>query len=296
MKKLFLTGGTGLIGQETIPLLKKNGFDIYALTLNSKTSCEGITYIEGDLFSKEQIDSIIAQIKPDYLLHYAWLSTGLFDDNSNFDFLTASIDLLKSFTRHGGKRVVMAGTYAEYGYHEETLVETMSAEPINIYSQCKNFVQQISSAYCKNNNISFGWGRIFSAFGKETDPRRLTSFVINKLNSNDKVIINSGNLLRDYIYTKDVAASFVCLLDSNVEGVVNICTGKETSIHDYVMAIARFLDKEYLVEFQDKNSLQQKRVVGDNTRLVNEVGFKPQYTIDEGIKDMLISENSFENR
>jgi len=291
MKKVFLTGGTGLIGRETIPLLKQKGFDIYILTLNHKESSEGITYIKGDLFSKEQIDSIVGQIKPTYLLHYAWLSTGLFDDNSNFDFLTASIDLLKSFAQNGGKRVIMAGTYAEYGYHDEILIETMPAEPINIYSQCKNFVRQISETYCKNNNISFGWGRIFSAFGKETDPRRLTSFVINKLILNEKVTINSGGLLRDYIYTKDVAASFVSFINSNVDGIVNICTGKETSIHDYVMAIARFLNKEHLVTFQDKNSLQQKRVIGDNTRLVKEIGFNPQYSIDQAIKDMLTRPN-----
>lgn len=287
MKKVFLTGGTGLIGQATIPILKQNGFDIYALTLSNTKSTEDITYIEGNLFSKEQIDSIITQIKPDYLLHYAWLSTGLFNDNSNFDFLTASVDLLKSFIRNGGKRVVMAGTYAEYGHHNETLIETMPSEPINIYSQCKDFVRQISDVYCKNNNTSFGWGRIFSAFGRETDPRRLTSFVINKLKMNEEVIINSGSLLRDYIYTKDVAASFASFLNSNVEGIVNICTSKETSIHDYVMAIARSLDKEHLIMFQNKSSLQQNRVVGNNTRLVKEVGFIPQYSIDEAIKEIL---------
>ena len=74
----------------------------------------------------------------------------------NFDFLTSSIDLLKLFTQYGGKRAVMAGTYAEYGYHNEILKESMPAEPINIYSQCKDFVRQVSQSYCANNGISFG--------------------------------------------------------------------------------------------------------------------------------------------
>ena len=287
MKKVFLTGGTGLIGTQTIPFLQKAGFEIYALTLDENKSENGIKYVIGNLFDKIQIDNLLSEIRPEYMLHYAWLSTGLFNDNSNFDFLTSSIDLLKSFAKYGGKRVVMAGTYAEYGYHNETLKETMPAEPINIYSQCKDFVHQIAEAYCQNNNISFGWGRIFSAFGKEKDPRRLTSDVINHLKNNQEVVIRSGSLVRDYIYTKDIAAAFVKFLESDVNGVVNICTGKDTSIHDYVMKIAQIMEKENLVVFNEQKSPQQVRVVGDPTRLNKEVGFTPKYSIEQALKEIL---------
>ena len=287
MKKVFLTGGTGLIGTQTIPFLQKAGFEIYALTLDENKSENGIKYVKGNLFDKIQIDNLLSEIRPEYMLHYAWLSTGLFNDNSNFDFLTSSIDLLKSFAKYGGKRVVMAGTYAEYGYHNETLKETMPAEPINIYSQCKDFVHQITEAYCQNNNISFGWGRIFSAFGKEKDPRRLTSDVINHLKNNQEVVIRSGSLVRDYIYTKDIAAAFVKFLESDVNGIVNICTGKDTSIHDYVMKIAQIMEKENLVVFNEQKSPQQVRVVGDPTRLNKEVGFTPKYSIEQALKEIL---------
>lgn len=287
MKKVFLTGGTGLIGTQTIPFLQKAGFEIYALTLDENKSENGIKYVKGNLFDKIQIDNLLSEIMPEYMLHYAWLSTGLFNDNSNFDFLTSSIDLLKSFAKYGGKRVVMAGTYAEYGYHNETLKETMPAEPINIYSQCKDFVHQIAESYCQNNNISFGWGRIFSAFGKEKDPRRLTSDVINHLKNNQEVVIRSGSLVRDYIYTKDIAAAFVKFLESDVNGVVNICTGKDTSIHDYVMKIAQIMEKENLVVFNEQKSPQQVRVVGDPTRLNKEVGFTPKYSIEQALKEIL---------
>ena len=287
-KKVFLTGGTGLIGTQTIPFLKQAGFEVYALTIGDEVSADGVTYIKGNLFDKQAMDKILEQIKPEYLLHYAWLSTGLFNDNMNFDFLTSSVDLLKSFAKYGGKRAVMAGTYAEYGYHNEILKENMPAEPINIYSQCKDFVRQIAQAYCKNSGISFGWGRIFSAFGKETDPRRLTSDVVNHLNANQEVVIRSGSLVRDYIYTKDIAAAFVAFLDSRVEGIVNICTGKETSIHDYVMKIAKIMGKENLVVFKEQPSPQQVRVVGDSTRLNKEVGFSPKYSIEEALREIVL--------
>ena len=286
-KKVFLTGGTGLIGKETIPFLIENGFDIYALTLGDEQDRANIKYVKANLFDKTEIEKIMNEIKPEYLLHYAWLSTGLFNDNTNFDFLTSSIDLLKAFVKNGGKRVVMAGTYAEYGHHNETLIETMEAEPINIYSQCKDFVHKISELYCQNNNVSFGWGRIFSAYGKETDPRRLTLDVILHLKNDEEITIRSGSLIRDYIYTKDIAAAFVKFLDSNVEGTVNICTGQDRTIKDYVMEIAKIMQKEKLVIFNEKASPQQVRVVGDNTRLTNEVKFTPKYTLNKALKEVI---------
>ena len=287
MKKVLLTGGTGLIGTQTVPCLVKAGYKVYILTIGDEQSTPDITYIKGDLFDKNSVNTLMEEVKPEYLLHYAWLSTGHFNDNMNYDFLTASIELLKAFAKNGGKRVVMAGTYAEYGYHNETLREDMPAEPINVYSACKDFVHQIAESYCKNNGISFGWGRIFSAFGKETDPRRLTSDVINHLSANEKVVIRSGSLIRDYIYVKDIAAAFTAFLGSSVEGVVNICTGKDTSIHDYVMMIAEAMGKPDLVVFEEQASSQQKRVVGDSARLNKEVGFMPSYTIEQAIKEIL---------
>ena len=196
--------------------------------------------------------------------------------------------MLKAFVKNGGKRVVMAGTYAEYGYHNETLTEDMPAEPINIYSQCKDFVHQIAESYCKNNGVSFGWARIFSAFGKETDPRRLTSDVINHLRASEEVVIRSGSLVRDYIYTKDIAQAFVKFLDSNVEGTVNICTGKDTTIHDYVMKIAKLMKKEHLVVFNEQASPQQVRVVGSSKRLNEEVGFVAKYSIEDALKEVIL--------
>lgn len=286
-KKVFLTGSTGLIGKETLPFLLENDFEIYALTKRDLKSLNNVNYIKGDLFDKAFIKSIISEIKPEYLLHFAWYSTGLFDDNVNYEFLSSSLDLLKAFGKNGGKKAVMAGTYAEYGYSNENLKESFETQPINAYSKCKDFLRQISASYCENNNISFGWGRIFSAFGCESDPRRLTSYVINNLLENKEIVIKSGSLVRDYIYAKDAAMAFVSFLDSDVDGILNICSGKDTSIHDYVMMIARILDKEHLVKFEEQKSNQQTRVVGDTEKLGSELKFSTKYDIYDALVEVI---------
>lgn len=287
-KKVFVTGARGLIGKETLlPLLKK-GYEVYALTTGDTVQDEKINWVRGNLFDYAAMKELIADIKPTHLLHLAWQTTGMFNDNMNFDFLTASIELLKSFKEYGGQKVVIAGTYVEYAESNELLEEyTSPLNPQHIYGKCKNYLREIAELYCEHNNIDFAWGRIFSAFGLERDLRRLTGDVMSSLLNDKTVEIRSGSLIRDYIYSKDVANAFVEILDSDKNGIFNISTGKATSIKDYVLTIARLMDKKNLVVFNEQASNQYKFVVGNNSRLVNEIGWTPRYTLEQALKEVI---------
>ena len=287
-KKVFVTGAKGLIGKETLQPLLNKGYKVYALTTGNIVQSDEINWVQGNLFDYAAMNNLLAEIKPTHLLHLAWQTTGMFNDNINFDFLTASIELLKSFKQHGGKKVVIAGTYVEYAESKELLNEyTSLLEPQHVYGKCKNYLREIAELYCAQNNIDFAWGRIFSAFGFEKDLRRLTGDVISSLLNNKIVEIRSGSLIRDYIYSKDVACAFVEILDSDKNGIFNVSTGKATSIKDYVLTIARLIGKENLVVFNEQMSDQYKFVVGNNSRLVNEIGWVPKYTIKQALEEVI---------
>ena len=86
-KKVFVTGARGLIGKETLlPLLNK-GYEVYALTTGGTAQDEKINWVRGNLFDYAAMKELIADIKPTHLLHLAWQTTGMFNDNMNFDFL-----------------------------------------------------------------------------------------------------------------------------------------------------------------------------------------------------------------
>lgn len=287
MKKILVTGASGLIGSAVIPFLKDGGFEVYALSTRLSGKKDGVAWIRGNLFDSAAVEAVLREIRPEFLLHLAWQSTGNFDDNSNYEFLTASVNLLRLFADCGGRRVVMAGTYAEYGYRDGIMKESQPAEPINAYSQCKAFLCSVAQDFCSRNGMSFGWARIFSVYGRERDARRLTADVVNHLMAGEKVTIRSGSLVRDYIYLKDAAEALTRFLESDVEGVVNICTGRGTSIHDYVTALARAMGREELAVFEERSSRQQAVVIGDDTRLREEVGFTPRWTMEKAVRDIV---------
>ena len=288
-KTLFVTGATGLIGKELWEPLTKAGFEVYALAIEDNLpQVPHIHWLKGNLFDPAGISGLVAQIKPQYLLNMAWATTGDYQtSNINFDFLCAGIQLLKAFAANGGKRIVFAGTCLEYAPQNRPIKETDPIAPSVPYSLCKQLLYQATQSFCTQNNLSFACGRIFYVYGQGEAPTRLTTSIINSLQSGKIVSINHSQLTKDYMYTKDIARAFVALLGSSVSGAVNICTGQGISLAQYAKEIAKLLEKENLLDLKELPTAQPLQIVGDNTRLTQEVGYTPAYTLKQALQEIL---------
>lgn len=287
-KKVLITGASGLIGKQTIEPLRSAGFEIYALTIDDSNPDIGVNWIRCNIFNEESLKAVFESVKPQYLLNLAWCTTeDYLTSNLNFDFLSAGLKMLKYFSANGGKRAVYTGTCFEYEFKNSPLKETDRINPQTVYAKCKNYLKEIAELYCEQNGIEFAYGRIFYVFGSGEHPKRLTAAIVNNLKSNKEVTINNGDLIKDYMYTKDIAGAFVKLLDSSVNGVVNICTGRGISLRDYALIYAKKMKKEEYLKINKELTNQPPVIVGDNSRLSNEVGYKLQYTTEEAIEEII---------
>lgn len=288
-KKVIVTGATGLIGKELLMPLKQAGFDVYPITIDENNPyIPGIHWLKGNLFDETFLAEIFAQVQPQYLLNMAWCTTGSYQNsNLNFDFVRAGLTLLKHFAQNGGTRAVFAGTCFEYAFKDEPIKEIDKIEPHNIYAFCKNSLHELAAQFCKANNISFGYGRIFYVYGRNEHKTRLTASIINALKAGQTVSVNHAQLVKDYMYSKDIAVAFVKLLESKTEGPVNICTGVPVSLAVYAQTVAHLLNKEHLLDLKNLPTNQPPVIVGDNNRLLQEVGFTPKYTLQEALQEII---------
>jgi nucleoside-diphosphate-sugar epimerase len=287
-RSILLTGTTGLIGKETIEPLINAGFTIYAVSSKLQIPHNCINWITVDLFDTRAMENNIKKIKPEYLLHFAWnTKEGYLTSELNEKYVTSSMDLLKAFAENGGKRAVLCGTVFEYESLDKPLKEDNSLNPTTLYAKCKNDLRIRAEIFSKENNISFGWGRIFYVMGHGENKNRLLPYIVDNLKNDRKAVIKSGPLVRDYMYSKDIAAAFVGFLTSDVTGCVNICSGKGISIKDFAITIADKLDRLGLLKFQDDIGSQPKLIVGDNTILTKNIGYSPQWGIDEALDNIL---------
>lgn len=289
MKKVLLTGATGLIGKYAIKPLLEAGFEVFAVSSAEKNNEPGINWIKSDLLDFSSIRTLFEIVKPEYLLHFAWDTTpgSYLESNLNFDWVQSSLEMLKQFKINGGKRAVFAGTCFEYDFQDFPLEEYGKLNPTSTYAKCKNNLNQLAALYCEKNEMSFGWGRIFYVYGENEHEKRLVPHVIKSLSNNQQVNIFTGDLERDYMFAGDIAKGFVYFLDSQVKGCVNICTGKAVKIKDIALYIAGKLGKENFVNIENKSTNDPKIIVGDTKRLFEEIKFKPEYSLEQGLDKVI---------
>lgn len=286
--KVLIVGGTGFIGEEVLKLIKNQNIEVYAIKnkKNFRDQDNNINWIKCNIFNDMELKKVFQKVQPQYLLNLAWkTSSDYWTANYNFDFLKAGLSLLQYFKLNGGKRAVFAGTCAEYKSKSTPLREEDLTESETTYAKCKNCLREIAEYYSLQNDISFAWGRIFYAFGRNERETSLTSYLINNLSKNREAIINNGNAIRDYVYVKDVAEAFIKLLFSDVTGSVNICSGKGIVLKNYAKMIAQKLNKAQYLVCQENNEFSV--VVGDNAKLLNEVGYKFRYDLSLALNDMI---------
>lgn len=289
MKRILLTGATGLIGRHCIPALLDRGFAIHAVSSHQNTLGDlKVHWHQGSLLDPKQIEGILSSVEPSHLLHLAWYTNPKDYRNSaeNLRWIRASLNLIKAFEKNNGKRLVIAGTCAEYdwrfGYCSEAVTPLA---PVNLYSICKHSLQLIMTSFSEQADLSAAWGRVFNLFGPHEHPDRLIPYVIRSLLHEKEALCPSGDQLRDYLYVQDVADAFAALLDSDVAGPVNIGSGNPVILRNLILKIGEIQNKQDLIGIGSlpPREGEPPMLVADVSRLRDEVKWEPNFDLDEGL-------------
>lgn len=289
MKKVLVTGASGFIGRYTIQLLNERGYEVHAFSRQNSLQMN-CNWHHVNIFDSESTNRLLNTIRPTYLLHLAWdVSPGIYwNSRENYRWATRSFELIVDFHKYGGQRAVIAGTCAEYDWNYGYLSET--GTPLvynNPYAACKNSFHHLLESYSKAVDMSYAWGRIFWLYGPHENTLRLVPSIINSLLSNRKFICKGGYSTKDFLHVRDVADAFVTLLDNKeINGSVNIASGKGIEINYIASYIANQLGREELIEYSPDKS-EFSFVVGDISRLRDDALWAPKISLEKGLVETI---------
>jgi len=287
---VLITGASGYIGNHVLNLLIEKKYEIHAISrIKKKDNIENhLFWHQIDLLKSNQIGKLINTVKPKYLIHLAWkVGSGLNHESLENDYwLSTSKELITSFYKYGGQRVLVSGTCAEYDWSYNYLTENETPlKPLNSYGEIKKKLYNYLSDYCTSKNYSFIWVRIFFSFGPDQNKNSLVPFVIKKLINNQVVNTTEAQQKFDYLYVEDVASALVLSLESGHIGAVNIASGKATKLKRIILQLANYLNKNELIKFGAVPYAKKTpmHLIGNNEILINKIGWKPKFTIEEGL-------------
>lgn len=235
---------------------------------------------------------LMEEVAPQYLLHLAWYARPreYWTSDKNLDWVAASLELAGAFARNGGRRAVTAGTCAEYDWRHGYCSENVTPlAPATLYGACKHSLNLMTDAFFTKHGISSAWGRIFYVYGPHEYQERLVPTVVRSLLQGEPAFCSSGQQVRDFLHVEDVAAAFVALLQSGLQGNINIASGVPCSIKDIASTIASEIGRPDLLHLgaQEREKIEAPLVVALTDRLHNELRFEPSYQLEDGIRQTI---------
>jgi UDP-glucose 4-epimerase len=255
MPQILVTGAAGFIGSHTTDQLLAAGHRVIGVdnfrtgrreNLNAAARSSQFALHERDIAQPGLLDALVAETKPDAIIHLAALVSvqeSMTNPDLNYTLNLHVTHLVAEAARKNRvPRLVFASSAAIYGDTTDLPIrESSEKKPISPYGGAK----LASEAVLLGHGAAFGFTvrcqRYFNVFGPRQDPASPYSGVISIFDRRYRegkpvTIFGDGQQTRDFISVHDVArANVLAATRPHVSsGVANICTGRATSLLDVV--------------------------------------------------------------
>lgn len=273
MKRILVTGSAGYIGRHVVARLEGAGFEVVGLDLRS-----GV-----DVRELPRLTEIVAAEAPIGVIHLAAHSDvaesvadpGKYAENLG---MTRAVEAAM-----WGAPTVLASSAAVYGEGGEArIAETAPPAPVNPYGASK--------VACEAAMPEAMRLRFFNVAGGAGDRgRHLIPAIVRRTCRGEPVWINGdGGCVRDYVHVEDVARACLLALQARIDGVkgraINICSGAGHSVAEVVAAAAQAIGRPVALEHRPVRAGDPARLVGDNGRARDVLGWAPSLELDAMIR------------
>jgi nucleoside-diphosphate-sugar epimerase len=282
--KVMITGGAGFIGQHVVKELQINAIPYVSLQ-RRESSDSNVTQI--NLFDNSKLVSLIKDIKPTHLIHMAWYTEhGMYwNSELNLKFIEITKNLVEAFCAAGGKHVVITGTCAEYDWiHGYCVEDATPLNPKSLYGVAKDTTRRVVEMVVKKYGVSLTWARIFFPYGNGENNNRLIPSLFKVFQGELLPFGVNINSYRDLLHIEDVAKGIIICLKNDIDGAINICSGKPVKIGDVVCTIAKITrnDANRILRLKPSIDDEFAFLVGKNTRLKN-YNWTQKIELEEGL-------------
>ncbi len=295
MQKILLTGSNGLLGQKLVQLIIEKGeYELIATARGenrlSAVSANGVTYRSLDVTNWEEVQQIMSEYKPEYVIHTAAMTNvdqcesereGCWKLNVDaVQYLAEACEVHNAFLLHLSTDFIFDGAAGPYD-------ETAEANPLSYYGESKLAAEKILLA---TTNLKWAIARTILVYGIAHDMSRsnIILWVKNSL-ENQKAIKVVDDQWRTPTLAEDLALGCYLIVKHNATGIFNI-SGKDL-LTPWEMAnqTADYfgLDKSFMTRADSSTFTQPAKRPARTGFIIDkaekQLGYKP-CTFTEGIE------------
>jgi len=299
---ILITGGAGFIGSHLARSLVKSGHRVTILDDFSNGDLRNVwdlirekkvKLIKGDIRDEKLLSDITHGI--DTIFHLAaqiHVDKSVLEPKMTFDVNTiGTLNILDLAAKRDFEKIIYASTSEVYGTAlTEKIDENHPLNPQSPYGASKAAADRLCYAYIQTYGMNITIARNFNTYGpfqKDTGYGAVISLFIKRaLSDKPPIIYGPGNQTRDFMYIDDAVKAYELILESKKANgdVFNFGSGVEISITELANLITKLCGKNLSPVHVEKRPGEVMRLCADTTKSQKVLGFKPGFTLEQGIK------------
>ena len=295
MNKVLITGGAGYIGSTLTQFLLDNGYkvDVIDNLMYEQTSLlhlcsdENFRFINHDVIDFKFLKKLISLY--DVVIPLAAIvGSPACDKNKelatkvNFEQIKCIVDNLRD-----DQKLIMPNTNSQYGSSKEIITEESPSNPLSHYAVTKcdaeDYIMNSGNGVCL---------RLATVFG--SSPRMRTDLLVNdfvhKALVDGYIVLFESHFKRNYIHVKDIANTFLFCIENydKMKGdVFNVgLSDANLSKLELAETVKRYIHNFIIKEDDYKTDFDNRDYIVSSKKLES-LGWKPKYTIDDGINELI---------
>ncbi|PEI74345.1 dTDP-glucose 4,6-dehydratase [Bacillus wiedmannii] len=303
---VLVTGGAGFIGSNFVHYMLQNyetykiiNYDAltYSGNLNNVKSLQGYpnySFVKGEIQNGELLEHVIKERDVHVIVNFAAEShvdrsienpIPFYDTN-----VIGTVTLLELVKKYPHIKLVQVSTDEVYGSLGKTgrFTEETPLAPNSPYSSSKASADMIALSYYKTYQLQVIVTRCSNNYGPYQYPEKLIPLMVtNALEGKKLPLYGDGLNVRDWLHVTDHCSAIdVVLHKGRIGEVYNIGGNNEKTNVDVVEQIISLLGKtkEDIAYVTDRLG-HDRRYAIDAQKMKNELGWEPQYTFEQGLKE-----------
>jgi len=304
-KKVLVTGADGFIGSHLTEALLKMGCKVKALSqynsfnywgwLEDIPGNENLEVVSGDVrdphFCKEISKGIdvIFHLAALIAIPYSYVAPDSYVDTN----VKGTLNICQAAKENGVQKIIHTSTSEVYGTAQYVPIdEKHPKQPQSPYSASKIGADMMAMSFYNAFELPVTIARPFNTYGPRQSARAIIPTIITQIASGAKEI-KLGDLrpTRDLNFVSDTCRGFIALAESEetIGKEINISTNFEISMSGVVDLIKKNMHSDVKIITDQQRIRPGKsevfRLWGDNSLICELTSFKPEYTIEKGLKE-----------
>jgi UDP-glucose 4-epimerase len=295
MRRVLVTGGTGMIGMNLADRLGADGDTIYyfcrpsadpkKLALLRKTG----KVLFGDIAEASNVRAAIDAASPDIVFHLAStaFNTAHTAEEHFQVIVLGTLHLLEALKASSVRRLVVTGSIAEYG-SGSMLREDHPLLPATLLGAAKANATLLVQTFARLHSLPAVILRLCTPYGPWENPKRLIPHAILSALGGRDIVMTEGHQQRDFVYVSDVVSALLLATRQELQAgsVFNIGSGEGIPVRDVVIRILEIMGRpvKALMGSLPTRPDEIMKMSADNSCAGAHLDWKPAVSLDEGLR------------